>query len=183
MRLSAFRLLISFSLACLAILTVGALASISVNAQTAKPKPCTAAIYRQFDFWLGDFDGFEWTDQKTVEARVHVDTMLDGCAVREIYDQNDGLHGESITSYDGARQVWHHSWVTNYGQLMELEGKMTGDRILLIGTDHRADGKIRQVRDVWIPVEGGVRETAEFSTDDGKTWQPLFDMVFRPHKG
>lgn len=183
MHISAFRLLLSTGLACLAILALNALAPSPAKAQTPKPKPCTAAIYRQFDFWLGDWDGFEWTDQKTVEARVHVDQMLDGCAVREVYDQNDGLHGESTTSYDAVRQVWHHSWITNYGQLMELDGKMTGDRMLLTGVDHRSDGTVRLVRDVWVPVEGGVRETAEFSTDEGKTWKPLFDMVFRPHKG
>ncbi len=27
----------------------------------------------------------------------------------------------------------------------------------------------------------GVRETAVTSADDGKTWAPLFDLVFRPH--
>lgn len=183
MRISAFRLLLSFVPVCLIIVAMNALAPSSIEAQTAKPKPCTAAIYRQFDFWLGDWDGFEWTDQKTVEARVHVDPMLEGCAVREVYDQNDGLHGESVTSYDAVRQSWHHSWVTNYGQLLELDGKKDGDRIFMTGVDHRADGTIRLVRDTWVPVEGGVRETAEFSTDNGKTWKPLFDMVFRPHKG
>jgi hypothetical protein len=27
-----------------------------------------------------------------------------------------------------------------------------------------------------------VRETATRSKDGGKTWEPLFDIVFRPHK-
>jgi hypothetical protein len=31
-------------------------------------------------------------------------------------------------------------------------------------------------------MTGGVRETAVTSTDGGTTWQPWFDLVFRPHK-
>jgi hypothetical protein len=38
------------------------------------------------------------------------------------------------------------------------------------------------VRGTWKPADGGVRETAIVSTDAGKTWQPWFDLIFRPHK-
>jgi hypothetical protein len=30
--------------------------------------------------------------------------------------------------------------------------------------------------------DGAVRETAMASTDGGKTWEPWFDLWFRPHK-
>jgi hypothetical protein len=32
------------------------------------------------------------------------------------------------------------------------------------------------------PQKDGVRETAEISSDSGKTWKPLFDIMFRAHK-
>jgi hypothetical protein len=50
----------------------------------------------------------------------------------------------------------------------------------LAGTQ-RIDGREQKVRAVWYLQKDGVRETAEFSSD-GKTWKPLFDIVFRPHK-
>jgi hypothetical protein len=31
----------------------------------------------------------------------------------------------------------------------------------------------------WAPEAGGVRETAERSSDGGKTWRPWFDLSFR----
>jgi hypothetical protein len=33
-----------------------------------------------------------------------------------------------------------------------------------------------------MPVEGGVREIGITSIDNGKTWQPWFDLMFRPHQ-
>jgi hypothetical protein len=31
--------------------------------------------------------------------------------------------GQSFTIYDVARDVWHQTWVTNRGELLEIEGK------------------------------------------------------------
>jgi hypothetical protein len=55
---------------------------------------------------------------------------------------------------------------------------MEGDKLVLKGTDNirRADYRVTWERD-----SKGVRETAVSSKDGGKTWQPVFDMVFRPH--
>jgi hypothetical protein len=54
--------------------------------------------------------------------------------------------------------------------------------MVLTGIDRGADGKSRLIRGIWTRVTGGVRETAETSSDDGKTWKLFFDIVFRPHK-
>lgn len=35
-------------------------------------------------------------------------------------------------------------------------------------------------RGVWKPEKGGVRESAVTSADGGKTWEPWFDLMFRP---
>lgn len=154
----------------------------TVSAQIAKRNSCTTPEYRQLDFWIGDWDTFELNDPGKVIARTRVESILDGCALREVYEQGDGLRGESFTIYDASRQVWHQSWVTNRGQLLTLEGGIKDDRMILIGNDRAVDGKARLVRGVWARVEGGVRETAETSGDGGQTWKPLFDIVFRPHK-
>jgi hypothetical protein len=151
------------------------------NAQNTKRVSCVAPEYRQFDFWIGDWDTFELNDPSKVIARNRVTSILDGCALREVYEQGDGLTGESFTIYDATRHVWHQSWVTNRGQLLMLEGEMKEGRIILIGNDRAADGKPLVLRGVWTRVEGGVRETAERSSDGGRTWKPYFDIVFRPH--
>jgi hypothetical protein len=150
--------------------------------KSTKNAPCTTAEHRQFDFWLGDWDTFEVKAPEKVIARNHVDNILDGCVIREVYEQTDGLVGQSFTIYDAARKIWHQSWVTNRGQLLIVEGGMQGELMVLTGAERIADGKSRQLRGIWLRVPGGVREKAETSSDCGKTWQPLFDIIFRPHK-
>jgi hypothetical protein len=52
--------------------------------------------------------------------------------------------------------------------------------MVLTGSDRTADGKPRLVRGIWKPDSAGVRETAATSTDNGVTWVPWFDLLFRP---
>ena len=146
---------------------------------------CATPEHRQFDFWIGDWDAYEVGAPGQPEKRVarnHVTSMLEGCALREVYEQTDGLVGESFSIYDAARKVWHQSWVTNRGQLLVIEGRFENGRMTLSGT-HLAEGHPETLRGIWYLDKGGVRETAESSTDGGKTWKPAFDIVFRPHKG
>lgn len=141
--------------------------------------PCTDAEHRRLDFWLGDWDTYEADARDKVVARTRVDAILGGCALRESYEGADGLSGQSFTIYDAARQRWHQSWVTNKGQLLQLEGRFQGDRLTLQGPQASPDGRTTLVRGVWSPEAGGVRETAHTSSDGGATWNPLFDIFFK----
>lgn len=149
-------------------------------APAASPK-CAAPEHRQFDFWAGDWDGYDVGAEDKPAARVRVDRVLDGCALRELYEGTNGLAGQSLSAYDAARQVWHQTWVTNRGQLLMLDARMQGDSMVFEGASPGPGGSIT-IRVVFKPEAGGVRQTARTSTDAGKTWEPLFDMVFRPHK-
>jgi len=154
----------------------------STSIEDSRPhSSCSAAEYRQFDFWLGDWDAFD-IGGTTPVARVRVDGLLEGCVLRENYEGVDGHKGQSLSIYDSSRRVWHQSWVTNRGELLTIEGKFQGGEMVLSGADRTAEGKPRLVRGIWKAEGGGVRETAVTSTDGGKTWTPWFDLVFRPHK-
>ena len=142
--------------------------------------PCTATEYRQFDFWLGDWDAYDADAPNTPAARVLIEAILNGCAVQETYTGVNGTVGESFSIYDASRRVWHQTWVTNRGQLLVLEGEFSEGRVTLRATETTAAGPVLW-RGVWIPQKGGVRETAETSADGGKTWKPRFDMIFRRH--
>ena len=149
--------------------------------QHSKQAFCSGPEYRQFDFWLGDWDAFD-AGKAQVVARVRVDRILDGCVLREDYERvNGGLHGQSFSLYDVSRKIWHQSWATNRGELLTLEGKLTDGEMVLAGAERAADGAERLVRGAWKPINGSVHETAVTSLDAGKTWQPWFGLVFRPH--
>lgn len=152
------------------------------SAEPAKPTACSASVYKQFDFWVGDWDAFDRDNPNKPVARTRVTRILDGCVLLEIYEGTEGFVGQSFTIYDASRDVWHQTWVTNRGELLNIEGGFRAGEMALSGVDRTKDGGKGHVRGTWKPVSGGVRETAVTSTDGGKTWNPWFDLVFRPHK-
>jgi hypothetical protein len=169
-------------LAFFAALAVAPTAS-AAKAEPSKQSPaCAGPQYRQFDFFAGDWDTYDADAPATIVARNEVDVILEGCVVHEDYRQNDGLHGESYSLYDSARGVWHQSWVTNRGELLLLDGGIQGDRMVFTGAQKAKDGKPSLLRGVWYRQGANVRETATRSTDGGKTWTPVFDIVFKAHK-
>jgi len=173
-----------FGLLCLFLLFMAAeipLVTTSLGAKPSTSVPCSVPEYHEFDFWLGDWDSFDFATS-TKDARIRVDRILDGCVIHEDYQSLDGHKGESFSIYDASRKVWHQSWVTNRGQLLVIEGKFQNGTMVLAGVDHTSSGEERHVRGIWKPVNGGVRETALTSADSGKTWKPWFDLMFRPHK-
>jgi hypothetical protein len=99
-----------------------------------------------------------------------------------VYQQDDGLVGESLSIYDVSRRGWHQSWVTNRGGLLLLNGGLEGKRMVLTGPDRAADGTPSLLRGIWWKDGADVRERALRSADGGKTWTPVFDIVFRPHR-
>jgi hypothetical protein len=150
-------------------------------AQTAASAPCGDPEHRKLDFWLGDWDAFDRGGAaKTPSARVRVESVLDGCALRELYEGADGSAGQSLTTYDATRKNWHQTWVTNRGGLLQIDGRFEGSRLVMAGKQARA-GREEMVRADWRPQDGGVRETAEISVDGGATWKPWFDILFRRH--
>lgn len=149
--------------------------------QGAAASRCEAAAYHQFDFFAGDWDTYDVSDPRKIVARNRVTPMVDGCALREVYEQVDGMRGESFSTYDASRQLWHQSWVTNRGELLLLEGKVEGTRMVLSATERHADGSASLLRGIWWREGATVRELAERSSDAGKTWRTVFDIVFRPH--
>jgi hypothetical protein len=152
----------------------------SASVDSARAASCAGPEYHSFDFWIGDWKAFDADNPATAVAHTRVDRILDGCVLLEDYEGTDGSRGESFTIYDASRQVWHQSWVTNHGVLLVVEGKLQAGKMILSGVSHPSGGKEKFVRGVWKPVNGGVRETAVTSTDGGKTWNPWFDLMFRP---
>jgi ketosteroid isomerase-like protein len=150
----------------------------AAHAQGPNGQPCAAPEYRQFDFWLGDWDVYDIGSAKS-NARVRVDSILDGCVLREHYEDGTGMVGESFTIFDSGRKTWHQTWVTNRGRLLTIEGGSLNGSIVLSGAYYLDNAKEVRVRGTWTPVADGVRESALTSADGGKTWKPWFDLLFR----
>ena len=170
----------SLPTACAA-LSVAALLQ-TASAQPAQPSSwgCSAAEYHLLDFWIGDWDTFD-SDAPTGPsvARARVEPIALGCALHEFYEQEDGLIGDSILSYDPVRKAWQQTWVTNRGSIMTIAGHFNDGALVLEGEVHLMDGRTVVQRITWKNEGDGVRESAVLSKDGGKTWAPAFDVKFR----
>jgi len=147
-------------------------------------RDCATPEHRQLDFWIGDWDTFESdTPGGPSIARARVEPVAEGCAIRERYEQNDGLIGESILSYDPVHKHWQQTWVTNRGALMVIVGNFKDGELVLQGDVHLKDGTSVLQRITWKTQGMGVRESAVLSRDGGKTWKPAFDVLFLNRAG
>lgn len=164
------------------IIWLGLLGALAMTPSKGPAGPCGGPEYRQFDFWIGDWDTYDAADSTKIVARNRVTPILDGCVLREDYQQSDGLRGESYSLWDASRGMWHQSWVTNRGSLLLLDGRLEGNRMILTGAERTAHGPAALLRGIWWVEGKDVREKAARSTDGGRTWTPVLDIVFRPHR-
>jgi hypothetical protein len=169
------------ALSALRIAFIAAVMALPSAAASISPD-CSAAEYRQLDFWIGDWDTFE-TDAPSGPsiARARVEPIAQGCAIHELYEQTDGLVGDSILSYDPVRKQWQQTWVTNRGAIMVLWGNFMDGALVLEGEAHLRNGTSVMQRITWKVQQNGVRESAVLSKDGGKTWTPAFDVLFVKH--
>jgi hypothetical protein len=153
---------------------------IGTGAQAAASARCASAEYHQLDFWIGDWDAYDINDPQQA-ARLSVKPVVGGCALQEDYQQFDGMKGQSFSGYDANRGGWHQSWVTNGGTWLFMDGKMEGGAMMLIAKIHKG-GQESLMKSSWTHEGANVRETATLSADNGATWKPMFDMIFKPHQ-
>ena len=93
------------------------------NERLSKSAACTTPEYRQFDFWVGDWDVFE-SAGVTKAAHVRVGTILGGCIVYEQYEDPTTLR----SGHDDAKTV--AALDTEYQAAVKANDAQTMDRIL-----------------------------------------------------
>ena len=160
------------ALAALVVLPGG---SAVAQAPAAAPPACQSAEYRQFDFWLGEWEVFLPNGKKAGDSRI--EPIGAGCALLENWSGNGGFSGKSLNSYDSTDKRWHQSWVDSSGSRLELAGSFADRRMVLASapaTAGSAPGGVQRI--AWsVNDDGSVRQLWESSADAGKTWTVQFD--------
>lgn len=160
--------------------TIAAASPCVAGAQT--PKPCSAAEYRQFDFWIGSWDVFS-PDGK-LAGHNRIERIEGGCGLQENWTAEGGSTGRSINTYLPADRQWHQFWLGSGGGVLNLAGTFDGHALTLQGTTAGPGGAIVQQRISFTPnADGSVRQLWEMSRDAGKTWTVSFDGKYVRAKG
>lgn len=152
----------------------------ALTAQGTRPK-CDSAEFRQFDFWVGNWnvtigDHQAGTNLVTLEE--------DGCVVHEHWTGSKGGTGQSFNFYDRRDRKWHQIWVANDGSSLFLTGGLTGNTLTLEGDTPQPDGStVRNRISFRNNPDHTVRQLWETSSDNGSTWTPAFDGLYRKRSG
>lgn len=136
--------------------------------------PCSSPEYRQFDFWIGDWDVYNPSGQKVGENTI--ENILGGCVLYEDWTGAGGGAGRSFNRWDPATETWNQHWVNSSGVETFLVGTFANGKMVLETPD---DVSPKQ-RWTWYEIEPGkVRQMAE-QTTDGETWSVTWDSVYIP---
>ena len=154
------------------------------TAQDDPPPRCDEAeVYHAMDFWVGDWDVY--VGNKVV-GHNRIEKALDGCAVFEHWQAADGGEGKSLffVDYDGHwAQIWVSQWAMTPGGIKEkvmVDDPPEGS-VRFQGVIRHPDAGAWLDRTTLTPLDDGeVRQVIEISEDNGKTWSPTFDAVYRP---
>jgi len=140
---------------------------------------CDASEYRQFDFWIGEWEVY--TPAGKLAGTNRIEREHGGCILHENYSTPSGYSGQSFNIYDASRKVWHQTWVDSSGLLLLLEGGIRDGKMVLEGQT-TSDGVVSKQRITWTPnKDGTVRQFWE-STDETGKWQVAFDGLYRQKK-
>jgi hypothetical protein len=157
-------------------------------AVTPSPTPapsaaCVGTQYRQFDFWLGEWDLVGNDGKKSAEDKVV--SILGGCAIQENWTGFKSGQGLSLSAYDPATKHWHQTLMDDSGAVLKLEGEFADGKMILVGQrpSQKEKGVTITHRIAWTQLpDHRVRQFWEASTTGGRTWRPVFEGTYTPRK-
>jgi hypothetical protein len=166
------------SLAALCVLA-GALFANTTPAPAGKspPGPCASGPFREFDFWVGEWDVRDPSGK--IAGRNVITSEENGCAIVEHWRSANGGTGQSLNFYDPKAGRWKQKWV-GFGTVLEMEGGLSNGTMVLQGPlQYVGQNRETILRGTWTPLpDGRLRQFFEESDDGGKTWKPWFDGFY-----
>jgi len=162
--------------------------AVLISSLAIAQRPCSDPVYRQFDFWIGEWEAYGVNGQKAGDSKISL--LLDSCIVLEEWTSTTvtkGLRyaGKSYNTYNAAKKRWQQYWVDNAGGVSEYFNGHYEDNKMIVETDNikQADGTFRIMKMTFHNLSPDkVRQHGESSTDGGKTWKTDFDLEYRRRK-
>jgi tetratricopeptide (TPR) repeat protein len=139
--------------------------------------PCQTAEFRQFDFWVGDWDVHNPAAQKVGDNLVTREQ--DGCLLVEHWKSVRGIEsGTSFNYFDIRDKKWHQIYFDNSGNAgayPPIAGSLVDNKMVLISDEKESP----IFRWTWYLLSPGkVRQMAEQSDDQQKSWRIIWDSIY-----
>ena len=134
--------------------------------------------FRQFDFWLGEWDVH--VANGTLAGTNRIERSQAGCVLVENWVNTGGIPGMSMNYFDLATKQWVQVWSGAGGTQINIRGGLTADGMLLEGEiNYVGNGTSAPFRGLWTPLpDGRVRQFFEQYDEDSESWAPWFEGFY-----
>jgi hypothetical protein len=145
----------------------------------AAPAGCTSAESHQLDFWVGHWSVSPKAAPTRKVATSLIERLYSGCAIRENWMPLHGGDGGSFSSYLPDKHGWQQLWVDSSGSWVTFTGGWDGNAMVLEGVWPQPGHAQQKTRMSYrLLPDGTVEQSGVTSDDNGKTWQPGFDLIY-----
>lgn len=150
--------------------------------------PCSRPEFRQFDFWIGEWEVFNTSGTKAGDSRITL--ILDSCIILEEWTSANTAQGivyagKSFNKYNPSTRQWQQTWVDNIGGSVEfLKGNYRDKRIVFETNPFPFSKDTMAIRRLTFYDLGSdkVRQHGEMTKDKGNTWVTEYDLEYRRRK-
>lgn len=155
---------------------------------SAQRVPCSSPQFRQFDFWIGEWDVFGLNGNKAGDSKISL--ILDSCIILEEWTSagvQQGLRyaGKSFNTWNGPAKQWQQTWVDNVGNTTAYTNGKFEDKKIIFTTDpfpFRKDTIAVRRLTFFDLGKDKVRQLGEITKDKGNTWMTEYDLEYRRKK-
>lgn len=156
--------------------------------QNSSAKPCSSPAFRQFDFWIGEWEAYNTNGKKAGDSKIEL--ILDSCTIVENWTSAtlvSGLRyaGKSYNMYNITTGKWQQYYVDNAGTITEyFNGHYeSGKMILETANTKQQDGTYKILKMTFYNLSPDkIRQHSESSADNGASWKTDFDLEYRRRK-
>ena len=156
-----------------------------ITVAEAQNLPCSKPEFRQFDFWLGEWEAYAPNGKKGGDSKISL--ILDSCVILEEWTSTGAQQGliyagKSFNSYNDATKQWQQTWTDNTGNTTEfLRGEGSNGKIVYYAdkvVGPKGESFMRRLTFTKLSNDK-VRQLGERSDDSGKTWTTEYDLEYR----
>lgn len=149
--------------------------------------PCSSPEFRQFDFWLGQWE-LTWPAEQTggqagdtAHGTNRIERLFGDCAISETFATADGtFRGRSLSVFDRREGTWRQTWVDSTGGYLSLTGGYNGDTMELLTEEVERDDRLVVQRMVFSDIGPDSLNWAwQNSVDGGATWKDAWTITYQ----
>jgi hypothetical protein len=138
---------------------------------------CCSAIHEQFDFWVGDWE--VKNEAGELLGTNKIEKLEEGCLLAETWQGANNSSGRSLNYYQPDTHTWHQLWISSTGQILELEGRLEGEKMVLTGP-LKLDAEVPYRNQIsWTPnPDGTVTQEWAILTGGGPEKEVIFLGIY-----